>query len=66
MFIDWNGNGKKDDLFDDMMDMDMIYQIEKEDERKKGGSSSCLILLITLPVWAPVALIMKAVGNIRI
>ena len=42
MFIDWNGNGKKDDLFDDMMDMDMIYQIEKEDER--NDSRECLSL----------------------
>lgn len=72
MFCDWNGNGKKDDMFDDSIDW---YIMNEENENNSNGKGGCcggccgglfLLLLVTLPVWAPVALTLNAAGIIEI
>ena len=36
MFFDWNGNGRKDDMFDNYMDYMMINDILDTDDDKDG------------------------------
>lgn len=73
MFFDWNGNGSKDDLFDDMMDLHMLNEMDKRSKGSDGGNNNqgccggnCLVMLVTLSFWAPVVLILNAVGIIKV
>lgn len=54
MFFDWNGNGRKDDSFDNFMDLSMLDQLEEEEQKRKDSNSekntgSCLLALVLLP-----------------
>lgn len=54
MFFDWNGNGRKDDSFDNFMDLTMMDQMEEEEKKKQGSTpekdtGSCLLALVMLP-----------------
>lgn len=41
MFFDWNGNGRKDDLFDDYMDYQMFRHVTEEDKNSNNGRGCC-------------------------
>lgn len=51
MFFDWNGNGRKDDLFDDYMD----YQMFKHATEGSGSNSgrgccgTCCLYMLLVP-----------------
>lgn len=32
MFFDWNGNGEDDDLFDDMLDLALLDEMENDNK----------------------------------
>lgn len=54
MFFDWNGNGRKDDSFDNMMDFMMLSEMEKDEKKRKDSNpekstGSCLLALVLLP-----------------
>ena len=63
---------KNDDLFDDMMDLHMLDEMSKN-SKSAGGSNNnqeccggiCILMPITLPLWAPVALILNAAEIIK-
>lgn len=63
MFFDWNGNGRKDDSFDNMMDFMMLSEMEKDEKKRRQGEDSnssgggCLMMLIGMPLWLPAALV---------
>lgn len=67
MFIDWNGNGRSDDFFDDLMD----YELLKDASRHSGGNGGnggrgccgvcCLYLLLV-----PASGIALAAGLLRL
>lgn len=70
MFTDWDGNGSNHDLFDDMMDLNVVNETNRSRKsaggNKQGGcGGSCLVMLITFPLWVPVALIMNAMGLVK-
>ena len=63
---------KNDDLFDDMMDLHMLDEMSKSS--KSSGESNnnqeccgetCILMPITLPLWASVTLILNAAGIIK-
>lgn len=67
VFFDWNNNGRKDDSFDNMLDFMMLSEMEKEDKKsqqEKASRGGCLMMLIGMPLWLPVALVM-AIVNIK-
>lgn len=73
MFHDWNGNGRKDDAFDNLMDWHIMNEATKRNNGGGGGGNNggcCgglfMLLLVTIPLWAPVALILSAAGVIDI
>lgn len=53
MFIDWDGNGRSDDFFDDLMD----YELMKDAARHHGGGGGngrgccgvCCLYLLLVP-----------------
>lgn len=51
MFIDWDGNGRSDDFFDDLMD----YELLKDASRRSGGNGGrgccgvCCLYLLLVP-----------------
>lgn len=63
MFFDWNNNCRKDDSFDNMMDFMMISEMEKDEKKRRqednsnGTGGGCLMMLIGMPLWLPVAII---------
>ncbi len=64
MFFDWNGNGRKDDTFDNFMDLTMMDQMEKEEKKRREESSEnntgrCLLALAVLPVALIAALLTR-------
>lgn len=65
MFFDWNGNGRKDDSFDNMMDFMMLSEMEKDEKKRKDSTpekstGSCLLALVLLP-----AVLIAALFNLR-
>ncbi|GEM_PF-3942468 len=71
-FLDWNGNGSKNDLMDNLMDMHMLDEMDKGSNGSRRNNNNgccggtCLMVMIMIPVWAPVALIMNALGIIKV
>lgn len=65
MFFEWNGNGRKDNSFDNFMDLTMLDQLEEEEQKRKKSNpekntGSCLLALIMLP-----AALIAALFNLR-
>lgn len=71
MFFDWNGNGEDDDLFDDMLDLALLDEMENDNKISSSNngsrnSGSCLAMLITMPIWIPLTLILTFLGVIKV
>lgn len=52
MFFDWNGNGRKDDLFDDYMDYQMFKHVTGSDSGSNNGRGcygTCCLYMLLVP-----------------
>lgn len=51
MFFDWNGNGRRDDLFDDFMDYQMIRHVTENDRGSQGRGccGTCCLYMLLVP-----------------